>query len=42
MTEPIGLRDKKSARGGTEPPFPDCGPDLTPDDLTCESFQGCE
>jgi hypothetical protein len=25
-----------------EPPFPTCGPDPTPDDLTCESFVGCE
>ncbi len=43
IADPIFLLNFLFA-GGPPPaaPFPECGPDLTPDDLTCESFETCQ
>ena len=42
-TDPIFLLNFLFTRGPSPlAPFPECGPDPTDDDLTCESFQGCE
>jgi hypothetical protein len=43
ITDPIRLLDHLFLGGSPPPaPFPDCGPDPTPDDLRCEPAAGCE
>jgi hypothetical protein len=43
ITDPIALLNHLFLGGAAPPdPFADCGPDPTPDDLTCESHEPCE
>ena len=43
ITDAVHVLNFLFADGPPPPaPFPECGPDPTPDDLTCLSFEGCE
>jgi len=42
IADPVFLLNGLFAGGPPPPaPFAECGPDLTIDDLACESFEGC-
>jgi hypothetical protein len=43
LTDAVGILLHLFARGAPPvEPFPGCGPDLTPDELSCESYRRCD